>query len=398
MKKINVYVWTVLVVGMMIGGQACKEEAQHTPINKNEDKPLSVLNPEVENLPGAAEITYNLPQSEGVLYVKAVYEIRPGVIQEAKASFYSNSIRVEGFGEAGEYDVSLYTVGRNEQYSDPLVVRVEPSTPHLVGVFESVEVVDSWGGAMVTLTNEAEANMTVEVLTTDELGDLIVAETFYTKMKNAKLPVRGYDPEERLFGVVVHDHWDNYSDTLFTEVVPWFEEEIPEGSFKKLNLPTDYTTAHNGGSATLEKIWDGNYGGSDYVSVPGHGIPQWFTFDMGVQARLSRVVTFNRTQSQYLYQSGSIKKWKIYGSNDPNPDGSFDDSWTLLLECESIKPSGLPTGSNTEEDKAYAAAGEEFTFPEDMEPVRYLRWQVTENWGKVTHVNIVEIDLFGQVQ
>src|SRR3546814_3127712 len=80
-------------------------EAQHAPINKNEDKPLSVLNPKVENLPGASEITYNLPQSEGVLYVKAVYEIRPGVIQEAKASFYSNSIRVEGFGKAGEYEI-----------------------------------------------------------------------------------------------------------------------------------------------------------------------------------------------------------------------------------------------------------------------------------------------------
>src|SRR3546814_2016764 len=105
MKKMNVYVWMILVVGIMIGGQACKEEAQHAPINKNEDKPLSVLNPKVENHPGASEITYNLPQSEGVLYVKAVYEIRPGVIQEAKASFYSNSIRVEGFGKAGEYEI-----------------------------------------------------------------------------------------------------------------------------------------------------------------------------------------------------------------------------------------------------------------------------------------------------
>src|SRR3546814_12523343 len=116
--------------------------------------------------------------------------------------------------------------------------------------------------------------MTVEVLTTDELGDLVVAETFYTKMKSAKLPVRGYDPEERLFGVVVHDHWDKYSDTLFTEVVPWFEEEIPEGPFKKLNLPTEYTKARNGRTATHDKIWEGDNAGHHYVPTTCHGIVQ----------------------------------------------------------------------------------------------------------------------------
>ncbi|HWK57144.1 MAG TPA: DUF5000 domain-containing lipoprotein [Parapedobacter sp.] len=397
MKKISFYFWIVLISGVLIGVQACKDEPEHTPISQNDDKPQGIANPQVKNLPGAAQISYELPQSKGLLYVKAVYEIRPGVIREAKASFYTNSIDIEGFAKEGEYDVSLYTVGRNEQHSEPVVVKVTPSTPPVVDVFGSLEIVEDWGGATVLLTNESETSMTVEVLTTDEQGDLVIAETFYTKMRDARLPVRGYDPEERLFGVVVRDHWDNRSDTLFAEVVPWLEESIPK-PYVKVDLPTDYTVAHNSGTAYLERIWDGNYGGSDYVSVPGHGVPQWFTFDMGTEARLSRVVLFNRTQAQYLYNSGAVKRWEIYGSNNPNPDGSFDDSWTLLMECQSIKPSGLPAGENTEEDRAYAAAGEEFIFPEGTPPVRYLRWKVYENWGKVTHVNIVEIDLFGQVQ
>ncbi|MBN9267002.1 MAG: hypothetical protein J0I75_20995, partial [Hyphomicrobium sp.] len=36
----------------------------------------------------------------------------------------------------------------------------------------------------------------------------------------------------------------------------------------------------------------------------------------------------------------------IYGSNDPNADGSWD-SWTFLRTCEAIKPSGSPAGTNT---------------------------------------------------
>lgn len=396
MKRNNLYFWVVLIIGGMIGVQSCKQESEHMPIHNVGGKPKGIINPRVENFAGSAQINYELPEDKDLLYVKAVYEIRPGVTREVKVSFYSNLIEVDGFAREGTFDVSLYTVGRNEKLSDPVVVEVAPKKPPVIKVFESVEVLEGWGGATVLLTNEDEESMTVDVLTTNDQGDLIVAETFYTNMKEAKLPVRGFDAELRRFGVVVRDHWNNRSDTLFAEVTPWLEELIPK-PFVKVDLPTDYTQPHNSGTARLELIWDGKYTSPDYVSVPGHGVPQWFTFDMKVQAKLSRVVLFNRTQERFLYNSGAVKRWEIYGSNDPNPNGSFDDSWTLLMECQSIKPSGLPPGENTEEDRVYAAAGEEFVFPEDTPPVRYLRWKVYENWGNVTHVNIVEIDLFGQV-
>src|SRR5690606_3954337 len=155
MKKISFYFWIVLISGVLIGVQACKDEPEHTPISQNDDKPQGIANPQVKNLPGAAQISYELPQSKGLLYVKAVYEIRPGVTREAKASFYTNSIDIEGFAKEGEYDVSLYTVGRNEQHSEPVVVKVTPSTPPVVDVFESLEIVEDWGGATVLLTNES---------------------------------------------------------------------------------------------------------------------------------------------------------------------------------------------------------------------------------------------------
>src|SRR5690606_14879527 len=82
--------------------------------------------------------------------------------------------------------------------------------------------------------------------------------------------------------------------------------------------------------------------------------PQWFTFDLGVTAKLSRLVLFKRLSNAYLYNSGAVKRWTLYGSNNPNPDGSFDESWIFLMDCNSYKPSGLPPGENTNEDLEYA--------------------------------------------
>lgn len=395
MKKLFIKYRTILLA-LLVCLQACEEET-HRPIGSDKGKPQGITHATVENLPGGARIRYDVPSDKSLLYVKALYEIRPGVEQEAKSSFYANRIEVNGFGRAGTYPVTLVAVGRNGEESQPFEVEVEPTTPPVEQAFASLDIQENWGGATVLMENQYEAELTVEVVTPDHFGNLAVTETFYTKMKNARMPVRGFDPEPRVFGVVLKDHWGNRSDTVFKEVTPWFEEHIPK-PFAKVDLPTDYSTPHNNGTAVLERIWDGSQSENDFVTVPGHGLPQWFTFDLKVTVQLSRLVLFKRLSANFLYNSGAVKRWEIYGSNNPNPDGSFDDSWVLLAECESIKPSGLPAGENTEEDRAYAAAGEEFLFPEDVPPVRYLRWKTLENWGNVSHVNITEIDVYGQIQ
>ncbi|MFC7524253.1 DUF5000 domain-containing lipoprotein [Parapedobacter sp. GCM10030251] len=395
MKKLFIKYRTILLA-LLVCLQTCEEET-HQPIGSDKSKPRGITHATVENLPGGARIRYDVPNDQSLLYVKALYEIRPGVGQEAKSSFYTNSVEVNGFGRAGTYPVTLIAVGRNGEESQPFEVEVEPTTPPVEQAFTTLDIQENWGGATVYMENQYEAELTVEVVTPDSFGNLAIAETFYTKMKNARMPVRGFDPEPRTFGVVLKDHWGNRSDTVFKEVTPWFEEFIPK-PFAKVDLPTDYSAAHNNGTAVLERIWDDSQSENDFVTVPGHGLPQWFTFDLKATVQLSRLVLFKRLSANFLYNSGAVKRWEIYGSNNPNPDGSFDDSWVLLGECESIKPSGLPAGENTEEDRAYAAAGEEFLFPEDVPPVRYLRWKTLENWGNVSHVNITEIDVYGQIQ
>ena len=105
--------------------------------------------------------------------------------------------------------------------------------------------------------------------------------------------------------------------------------------------------------------------------------PVWFTFDMGQTAQLSRFTSWQRSMGgSYYYRAGAIKEWEVWGRSDlPSSDGSWD-GWTKLADCESIKPSGWPAGSNSEEDITYASKGEEFEFPADIPPVRYIRFKI----------------------
>jgi hypothetical protein len=391
--KISLFVYLALATVFY----TCKEDT-HTPINSGSEAPARIQNPVVENLAGGAKITYALPEgTKSVLYVQAEYQIRPGVVREAKSSYYTNSLVVDGFGQSGEYEVKLYTVGRNEKRSEPVSVKINPLPSAVTTVFKSLVVKEDWGGISFSFQNANEANLAVEVITPDSLGDWTTSEIFYTKMKEARFSVRGFEPVKRRFGIFLRDRWDNRSDTIMGEYTPMLEQFLDKSKFKEMNLPTDYNAPHSNGTLRMSRIWDGQYTSeTDFVTVPGKGLPQWFTFDLGSLTKLSRIVLFKRISANFLYNSGAVKKWELWGSANPNPDGSFDDSWTLLSTCQSIKPSGLPPGQNTNEDRDYAAKGEEFEFPADAPPVRYIRWKTLENWGNVTHVNITEIDVFGQ--
>lgn len=383
----------VFLISMVFLLSGCTEEV-HNPVNRDQKTPAPVTNPTVENLPGAARISYQVPHDKGLLYVKAVFEPQPGISREVKASYYAKSLVVDGFGDTNVYEVKLFSVGRNGKSSVPLTVSVNPLTPPVQEVFESIALKEDWGGISFTFTNENEANVVFEVVTKDSLGEWTLVENFYTSMKTGKFAVRGFGPEEREFGISVRDRWYNRTDTLSEVVNPWFEVLLDKTKFRKVTLPTDYNIGYKGGE--LPFMWDGNHGLPDYNSTPGFGLPQWFTIDLGTTAILSRIKIHLRTYSNtYLYNSGAVKLSELYGSLDPNPDGSWDSSWTYLRECRSVKPSGLPQGQNTAEDLEYAKAGEEFTF-ENAPVTRFIRWKVLENWGGVTHANIDEIYIYGQ--
>src|SRR5690606_33305070 len=352
MSIMNKYYIAVLV--LLITVQACKETQHASPAGDSNEQPDPVTNIKVENLPGKTIINYSLPDSKNLLYVKALYSIRDGVEKEAKASYFKNFIVLDGFSESREYEVTLYTVSRGEKLSEPLAVTVHPDTPPVLSTFNSLEIRQAFGGISVFYENESEADLAFYLLAQDSTGQLSPAQTFYTKSNGGILPLRGYPAKEWAFAVYVEDRWGNMSDTVHARVTPLFEQEIDKGNFAIVKLPTD-TWEPNVGNRTMDKIWDGQVSPSpasnSFNAKNGQGFPQHFTFDMGVAAQLSRMIYFPKAVSGDSY-TNTPKVFGIGGSNDPASDGSWD-SWTKLMECEYIKPSGLPGNEHTEDDRSY---------------------------------------------
>ena len=100
----------------------------------------------------------------------------------------------------------------------------------------------------------------------------------------------------------------------------------------------------------------------------------------------------------YYYSLHNPRVVEIWGSNNPNPDGSFDDSWTLLVSHTQIKPSGLPNGQLSQDDIDAAHAGETVTFPLTTPKMRYIRFKTLQNWSNGTYVNFYELMMWGDTK
>ena len=70
-----------------------------------------------------------------------------------------------------------------------------------------------------------------------------------------------------------------------------------------------------------------------------------------------------------------------------------NQKWIFLGEFDTVKPSGLPYGQNSEEDlKAAHVDGIEYVLPVEFAvPVRYIRMDVLETWGNTTAIHIAEL-------
>ncbi|MEC3878171.1 DUF5000 domain-containing lipoprotein [Parapedobacter sp. 10938] len=390
------YIYLILGLWLLAG---CSEEKYTSPID-DDTAPAPVQDVQVENLPGGAKISYALPNSESLRYVKAVYSIRPGVVRQAKSSLYSDHLVIDGFPAQREYEVELYAVSKGEQESEPVTVTVNPLTPPLLEAFNSLTFEETFGGVTIAFENSGEASLAVTVLTEEE-GAMTEVETYYTKSPQGLHSVRGFAAEPRLFGAVIRDRWNNFSDTLYAERTPIFEEEIPKDEFAEYHLPTDTWEKHIP-QGDMFQMWDGRIAPNGGIGVfhtkPGSAMPQWFTFDMGKTVLLSRYKLWHRGPgTQWAYQLASPKKWEVWGTAEtPDPSGSWE-GWTMLMECDSYKPSG--DGPVTSDDAFYATnAGEDFTFPDGTPPVRYLRFRMVETWGYLDYIYIQELTFWGQMQ
>ena len=410
----HIYNVLVLALAIWLGTLSCSEE-KFGPVEGGGGTPGPVHEVRVENLAGGAKISYALPADESLLYVKAVYTLK-GAEVESKASYLTNHLILEGFGDESEREVTLYAVGRSEKESSPVTTTIKPLPAPVFSVLQSLDVQETFGGIVVNFENPSAAsgsvnsNIVVGTLRWDEeLKEWVQIDTYYSGLTKDQFAVRGLESKPYKFGVFVKDRWDNHTDTLETELTPIYEEEIAKDHWRDVRglypvpqvgaLPISGNPMVEGvdysGAYPIVNLWDGNVG-NFFHTKSGFQMPIWVPFDLGESIKLSRYKIWQRSVAGGYFSHGNPHEWEIWGTNTPEDPSS----WVMIAHEIMVKPSGLPVGQNSADDRAIAAAGQEYDFSLDAPPVRYLAWKQVDNWasiqGEVGFLHVNELSLWGQ--
>ncbi|MDR1860707.1 MAG: DUF4959 domain-containing protein [Bacteroidales bacterium] len=385
-----------LCVILLLFFASCKEESvglqpQHS------NKPAPVYNVDYKPRPGGASITYTLPDVADLLYIKAVYE-RNGQQCESRASIYTDTLLVEGFGDTEPRTINIYAVDRSRNESDPYELTIIPDTPDILRIGESLEISADFGGIHLGWENPNRREISVWLMVEDSInaGEYVPLETFYSAAAKGNVAARGMDTLAVNVSVFVQDRWENRCETQYATITPLYEVLFDYRLITPIELPGDGPTVVMGSSWFLDGMWNGIWGGDNgYSSRQNTGNwPHSLTCDLGQTGKISRIRIHQR-MGNYTWQEGNLRNFEIWGRMDINyGDGSWD-GWTKLMECESIKPSGLPFGEYTAEDEAIARDGEDFTNDPANPPIRYLRIRVTRTWAGGDSFQCGEMEIFG---
>lgn len=388
-----------LMTILWVLASSCDEErVGQNPIHNN--PPSGVSNVQIEVLPGGAKIFYDLPDATDISYVVCDYLFK-GEKKFVRSSIYSNFVIVEGLPDIAPCEFTLYLVDHSENRSEPLQGSFIPLEPPYQTISKTITMEPDFGGVVIRWYNETNVMIGAFLLALSDDGEWIENDLVFSTLAEEKRSIRGYNTEERNFGVVLIDQFGNTSDTVVASAIPLYEKELDKKNFRNGALSGDnYTISNN---RPIENIWDGNLN-VIWHSNPAGGFtpPQTFTIDLGVEAKLSRMMLWNRLDG-FIFAQHNVRYFEVWGARELSHDrnnaywlgNEWKDEWVLLGDFEQVKPSGLPLGQSNDEDVAATNAGSEFVFESGVDEIRYIRFVVKETWARTAALHIAEVSVFG---
>ncbi|WP_162915408.1 DUF5000 domain-containing lipoprotein [Paraflavitalea soli] len=375
---------------------SCSKVDSNTPLTPSKGTPAKVANVTVRNDSAKAILTYTLPNAADIAYIKAVYDLASEKSREVKASVYDNQLILDGFGDTLEHQVKVYAVNKAEVASEPVTVTVKPLENPIWGVFRAMKVVPDFAGIRVITKNPARFNIAIEILQ-DSLGQWFPFNGIYTSTDSINTAIRGMDTLSKKLAFFVRDRFLNRTDTLFQTITPFYETAIAKSDYREYTLPGDAVSAW--ASNRVANLWDGNWEHWPGCNITkDEGMPSVITFEIGRLTQLSRIVIWD--YAEYLnsgrgyYYGGNPRKFEIWASPNPPLDGSWSN-WTLMAACEEVKPSGLPYGQLTNEDRTAGMAGFNWDLRADVSKMRYIRIKCNQNWSGGFYQSLSEVQVYG---
>jgi hypothetical protein len=408
MKKIDNrkrLAWFMLApVLIMALFSACKKQESNIEVVSNDKtKPGVVTDVKVKNFNGGAYITYKLPSSANLLYVLADYKINDKKSRQTKASYYTDTIMVDGFAQTKEYQVTLYAVSRANIKSDPVVVTVHPDLPEYLLVNTGLALTPDFGGVNVFGLNKTNAPVAIHVISPNAVtGKYDEQEPQYVSADTVNFSVRGYEDKPIKFGVFTTDKYGNYSDTVFSTLTPYHEVLLDKSKFFVYHLASD---SEIGYGWELRRFFDGSTDEPNgWHTNPGASPTIQGTFGLGVKAQLSRFTLWERVSGAYGY--ANAKRFTVWGSDKDTPQdialpnnstaGTIVGDWVNMGSYNFPNPpSGLPANQANTQDISFVANGVNFNVNIAAPPAKFIRFVINQTWGGVDYGNTMEISLYG---
>ncbi|WP_262246043.1 DUF5000 domain-containing lipoprotein [Parapedobacter soli] len=364
---------------------------------------------EVMNLPGSVTISCSPPDEQDVLYLMAEITLN-GVRKTVKTSFYDSKLHIDGFPHAGDFDVVIKAVDRNENMSSGITVNVSPTTPSYILAAKSISMVPTFSGVYVTWEENAmKDDLILQLLGYNEHNEVVVLDDYYTDFEAGSFlstdPSYGYD--ERPFGLAIQNRWGHASDTTWLTLAPKFDEQLDHKLMSPVRdwaMPNTTDIAEGpcvdvgpnfrNPQTQFSHLFDGNI--NTYYET-GDGVPPFtFTFDLGVMANLSRFRYYQRRGPEFSFLHNTIKRWRVYGSLTKEP--CIDDpAWKLLGTYEMTRPSGESVTTQGDIDASQAGLDYFIDIEATDTPVRYIRFAIDENWSQGTMAHFGELMLWGVI-
>ncbi|HYW96197.1 MAG TPA: DUF4959 domain-containing protein [Bacteroidales bacterium] len=369
--------------------------------------PGSVSSIETTPTHGGVILSYKLPDDDDLSYVKAVYTNSLGKEVSRTASYYANSIELEGFNDTLTHTARLYCVDRNDNISEGVEINFTPLVSHIYLVKESISLAPDLGGVKVTWDNIAAKQVFVYLYYEND-GKEEERILSSDKEKEA-FTVRGLDSLLYNFSVIVEDFEGNKTDKVSRgSLKPLYEEVIDKSTWTVLQSMSVDGDKWEG---TLVSFFDDVIDTKDSPDDNSYFIinrddnggmlnfPMDIVIDMNKSIVLNRFIIWQRaywysdaenqgvSTDYYYYQNENIRSFNVWASNDKS-------EWTLLGNFDIGDPrdedGNIPPSAIQE-----AISGHEFSLENTSDPFRYLKVSVTSNFGSETNTYASEITLYG---
>lgn len=409
MKKI---IYSILALALTVLPGACDGVSDVNSPHGSTTPPEQVMLNGVKNLPGKSVIYFKQPGDKNFMYMKAVYETDMGE-RSTNASYFADSVVVEGFAKAGEYDVKLYSVSPGEAYSQPLIVKINPEEPSYITAFKEMKITPDFAGIRIKTTNTSSESLTFYVYRKDAAGKWAEAGALYTRKQDINEPVRNMEAVHSEFSIVVKDRWGHLSESKEISLTPYYEEEVDKTKMGYLEIG-EYKGYLAPNANTPKNLYDKIIGSNNtFMPLVNAGYdfskPSSVTLDLGKPFKLSRMIVYGRrtgTDYSAIFDGLYPKEIEIWGRNDNNVtkfDPENDPGWTRLFHGllpradGSITPAGvIPL---TDADKELAMNGNEVEFSTELETYRYVAFVCVKNYNSGnSRINVAELTFFGTPQ